>query len=101
MNNLKKDLTTKELEKLTKNFLNTSKSSNCKEDKQVIEIEIDKGLSSKGFLLGSLISVCQSAVYSRECGVRKHSEYQMVEVLEIAKQLIPYNELEFLDGITE
>lgn len=80
------------------------------EKKSIIKIEMSS-YSELGYILNSLISVCQSALNSfnenqdfTEIQKEKHlgcSSLDLANVLGLAKKLIPFSELQLLDKMIE
>ncbi|TWP30157.1 hypothetical protein ETU08_06260 [Apibacter muscae] len=80
----------------TKDYLTTLSPTD--EGKYMLRVEID-GYKHLGFILLSILRVCESCLLARERNIAINTDLDICNLLDLAKSLIPYSELEFLEEL--
>jgi hypothetical protein len=89
--------TAKQFQDLTTKYLDTLKQDPNDKTQSLLEIEITGGYFELAIRAKSIIAVCQSALMSQDFKSEYHTHLDLTNVLELANQMIPLNEAEYLD----
>lgn len=95
-----KPLTKGELDKMTESLFVTLTPNKLDHNKQNIVVNAGRDYTDLMSKIEALLSVTMSAIEAKkELGKSYHSDDDLIQTLEIAKELIPFPEIEFIDTI--